>query len=135
MNSGVISNHGRIVSEATQANAYGIAVSSGAQSLHNSGSIYAIAHGNTTGVEFWDPDVSVFNSGIIAAYSPAAGPAGVGAAHGLTMFNGGFLENFAGGQILAEGLWATALIFSRGDPHRSWPAADSECRADRGKFA
>jgi Ca2+-binding RTX toxin-like protein len=109
-----IENFGLIVSEAPNGNAEAIWVGTGGALVNNVGQIYAIANGNATAITHWDPDVLLVNRGLIAAYAPTASEAGVGSALGVAMFNGGFLDNRAGGSILAEGLSATALIFSRG---------------------
>lgn len=116
-NSGTINNNGLIVSEAPNGNAYGIAITSRilTKLLINSGSVFAIGGGSATAVEVWEPNLQLNNSGLIAAYAPTGNQAGDGGATGLAMFNGGFLTNAAGGQILAEGLSATALVFSRGE--------------------
>lgn len=110
-----IENSGLIVSEAPNGNAYAISVASGGSMVHNSGQIYAIANGNAVTIGHWDPNVLVDNSGLIVAYAPTASSAGVGDAVAVAMYNGGLLRNGVGGSILAEGLSATAVIFSRGD--------------------
>ena len=109
-----VENYGLIVSENPNGNADGIFVGSRGSYIENFGRVFAIANGIANGIVHWDPDVYIYNSGVVAAYAPTASEAGVGSATGLSMFNGGTLENAAGGSILAEGLSATALIFSRG---------------------
>ncbi|HEY0044053.1 MAG TPA: M10 family metallopeptidase C-terminal domain-containing protein, partial [Allosphingosinicella sp.] len=109
-----VRNAGLIVVEAPKGNAYGISVGSGGSLVQNSGQVYAIAAGNAVGIEHWDPGVWVDNSGLVAAYAPSGTAGGVGDAVGVAMFNGGHLENRAGASILAEGLSASAIIFSRG---------------------
>ena len=112
-------NTGLMIAEATNGNAGTVFVGSGGASVDNSGSIYAIANGNATAVEHWDPNVTVRNSGLIAAYAANAstgGSGGVGSALGVAMFNGGLLVNDAGASILAEGITATAVLFGRGSP-------------------
>ncbi len=109
-----VRNSGLIVSEAPGGNAGAINVATGGSLVLNSGQIWAIASGNATTVAHWDPNVTLDNSGLIAAYAPTAGTAGVGDAVAVAMYNGGRLDNRAGGSILAEGLSATAVIFSRG---------------------
>jgi Ca2+-binding RTX toxin-like protein len=109
-----IENHGLIVAESPNGNAGAIAVFSGGYSVQNYGQVFAIANGNATAIEHWDPNVEIYNSGVVAAYAPTASAAGVGAALGIAMYNGGYLENAASGQILAEGQNATAIIFTRG---------------------
>ncbi|HEY5712574.1 MAG TPA: calcium-binding protein [Allosphingosinicella sp.] len=118
LNLSFVENDGLIVGEAPNGNAGGVFIGSRGDHITNSGRIFAIANGNATAVENWDPGVTVTNTGTIAAYTPAAsapGGGGVGGATGVAMFNGGRLVNGAGASILAEGLYATAVIFSRGD--------------------
>ncbi|QNN64638.1 M10 family metallopeptidase C-terminal domain-containing protein [Sphingomonas rhizophila] len=112
-----VTNTGTMVAEATNGNAYGVSVASRGDLVSNSGSIYAIANGNAQAVEHWDPAARIQNSGLIVAYAPAASTGnagGVGAATAVALFNGGDLQNDAGGSILAEGISATAVIYSRG---------------------
>src|SRR4051812_33882704 len=113
-----IVNTGTIISEASNGNAYAIWVGSWGSFVRNTGSIYAIANGNAVAITHWAPDIPVENSGLIAAYAPSAstgGAGGVGGAAGVSLINGGFLNNLAGGAILAEGLWATAVGLGSGD--------------------
>lgn len=110
-------NTGTIVAEAANSNSGGVSILGGGDRFVNTGTIFAIANGNATAVTHWGPDIKLSNSGMIAAYAPNAstgGSGGVGSALALGMFNGGRLDNLAGGSILAEGLSATAIIFSRG---------------------
>ena len=110
-------NTGVMIAEATNGNAGTVYVGSGGATVDNSGSIYAIANGNATAVEHWDPDVTIRNSGLIAAYGASAstgGSGGVGSALGVAMFNGGLLTNGVGASILAEGIYATGILFGRG---------------------
>lgn len=109
-----IENRGLIVAESPNGNAEAITVLSRGSFVQNYGRVFAIANGNASAIQHWDPNVQIYNSGIVAAYAPTASAAGVGAALGIGMYNGGYLENAAGGQILAEGVNATAVIFSRG---------------------
>lgn len=109
-----IENSGLIVSEAPNGNAYAISVGSGGSMVRNSGQVYAVANGNAVAISHWDPYVLVDNTGLVAAYAPAGSAAGVGSAVAVAMYNGGFLRNGVGGSILAEGIYATAVIFSRG---------------------
>lgn len=110
-------NTGLIVSETPNGNADGIFVGDGTDVFDNLGAIYAVAAGNANGVVLWWPTVLVANSGIIAAYAPqATAGAGVGSATGLALFNGGTVINYQGGAILAEGLDATAVLYSSGTP-------------------
>ncbi|HYJ31250.1 MAG TPA: M10 family metallopeptidase C-terminal domain-containing protein [Allosphingosinicella sp.] len=114
-----VRNSGLIVSEAPSGNAYGISVGTGGSLVDNSGQIFAIGNGVAQGVVHWDRNVWVENSGLIAAYAPTGTAGGVGDAVGVAMFNGGHLENRAGAAILAEGLFAKAVIFSRGGEIRN----------------
>ena len=111
-------NTGTIIAETPNGNAFAFSSSSGGNSVNNSGSIYAIANGNATAITHWSPDATVTNSGLIVAYAPAAttgsGGGGSGGALGITMYNGGTLNNLAGGAILAEGLAATAVSLNSG---------------------
>jgi len=107
-------NTGTIIAESAHNNAGAVSILGGGDRFVNTGTIYAIANGNATAVTHWGPDVKLTNSGMIAAYAPNASMGGVGSALGLGMFNGGRIDNLAGGSILAEGLSATAVIFSRG---------------------
>ena len=111
-----IENHGLIVAKSPNGNAEAIDVLSGGAFVQNYGEVFAIANGNASAIEHWDPNVTIYNSGTVAAYAPTASAAGVGAALGIGMFNGGYLENAASGQILAEGQNAAAVIFTRGRP-------------------
>ena len=65
--------------------------------------------GNSIGVEHYGVSL-VLNSGLIAAYAPSGTVGGVGSATGIAMFNGGDLVNGAGASILAEGIYATAVV-------------------------
>ena len=110
-------NTGTIVADAANSNSGGVSIFGGGDRFVNTGTIFAIANGNATAVTHWGPDVKLTNGGMIAAYAPNAstgGSGGVGSALALGMFNGGRIDNLAGGSILAEGLSATAIIFSRG---------------------
>lgn len=115
MNLESVRNSGLIVSEAPSGNAYAISVGSRGKLVSNTGEIFAIARGNAIAITHWDPGVQIINSGLVAAYAPHGDQGGVGSAVGVAMYNGGFLDNRAGASILAEGLTATAVIFSRGD--------------------
>ncbi len=103
---GSVTNTGLIVSKLENGLAYGVLAN---DSLNNSGRIYAQAnYGSAFGV-FTDGYAPSFtNSGLIAARGP------VGLAYGVTMENGGLLQNLAGGQILAEGVEAVAVYQGRG---------------------
>ncbi|MGN6059485.1 MAG: calcium-binding protein, partial [Sphingomicrobium sp.] len=108
-----VTNTGMMITQGTNGGATAISVGSSGQSVDNSGSIYAIASGIATGIEHWDRDVRVTNTGLIASYAPS-GPAGGVQAIGVAMYNGGVLTNGASGSILAEGVAADAIIFGRG---------------------
>ena len=102
-------------SEYGQANAYAIANSSLARSVTNSGTIYAYTDvGRAVAIEHWGPDVRIVNTGLIAAQTEAYGTANASGASTLLLFNGGLVHNQVGGQILAEGVTARAILISRG---------------------
>lgn len=113
-------NYGLIVQETTNGNATGVFVGSHGYHFENRGEIYALARGNAAGVEHWWPDLYLVNSGLIAAYSSGPsnrpdGGGGVGSAIGIALFNGGGIRNEADGAILAEGLYARALLMANGE--------------------
>lgn len=114
-----IVNTGTIIVEAPVGNASAIFNGSLGNTVNNSGSIYAIANGNAEAITHWSPDVVITNSGLIVAYAPSATPGtgggGVGSALAIWLVNDGVVHNLAGGRILAEGLWATAVNLGRGD--------------------
>jgi Ca2+-binding RTX toxin-like protein len=85
-----------------------------ARSITNTGSIYAIGNGQPVAITHYNPEVVIRNSGLIAAYAPAANSGGVVGAIGIATFNGGNLFNMAGGSILAEGVNATGVLYGRG---------------------
>ena len=103
-------------SEHGQANAYAISVGGGfGRSLTNTGTIYAQTdNGFAIAIEHWGMDVHVANSGLIAARTDANGDVRSSGASTIQMFNGGTLHNRAGGEILAEGSTASAILMGAG---------------------
>jgi len=107
-----------------QANAYAISNGSHGQSVTNSGTIYAYTDvGLAQAITHYGPGVTVTNSGLIAARTEAYGDTRISGASTILMYNGGSLHNEAGGQILAEGATARAVLMgqgkSSGDPDPS----------------
>ncbi|UAB77437.1 hypothetical protein INR77_11585 [Erythrobacter sp. SCSIO 43205] len=112
--------NGSVVAEADvanaehgQANAYAVSNSALGQSVTNNGTIYAFTTGGLAqAISHYGPDVRIINTGLIAAETGDGTEAAASQALGIFMANGGFLHNQAGGQILAEGTNATAIIIS-----------------------
>lgn len=76
------------------------------RSFTNTGEIYALSDtGFARILQSYDSFVTVTNSGLLAAYSATQG------ALVVNLPNGGQLRNLAGGEILAEGANAAAVVF------------------------
>ena len=119
-------------SEFGQGNATAIFVGGNGASINNSGAIYAATDvGLATAIQHWGPDVAITNSGVIAARtgSTVVDNGSIMQAVALAAFNGAYLHNTATGEILAEGINATAIIYGRGHVHIS-PDASHEITND-----
>jgi hypothetical protein len=102
-------------SEFGQANAYAVSNSSLGRLVTNNGTIYAYTDGGIAhALTHWGPDVLITNNGLIAGQTGTLTEVAASQALGVIMPNGGFLENRAGGQILAEGTNATGVLLGAG---------------------
>jgi Ca2+-binding RTX toxin-like protein len=112
INSGTIA--AEIDTSTHQANAFALSILAAGRLVDNSGTIYASTRGGQAlALDHWG-GATIINSGLIAAWSAADGQVSSSSAVGIRAVNGGMLHNQADGEILAEGMNATAVSFGRG---------------------